>query len=81
MAASIGEIFGALGQLMAVCPCCSELFYVSEAHAYYEGQKPRFSLDDLSKSRLGMVILASDWSNRRSRIDDRSNRTHPRQSG
>jgi predicted Holliday junction resolvase-like endonuclease len=37
MAASIGEIFGALGQLMAVCPCCGELFYVSEAHPYYEG--------------------------------------------
>ena len=50
----IGEIFGALGQLMAVCPCCGELFYVSEAHPYYEGQKPRSSLDRLrsEESRL-----------------------------
>src|SRR5437764_8793183 len=54
MAASIGEIFGALGQLMTVCPDCGELFYVSEAHPYYEGQKPRSSLDKLrcEESRL-----------------------------
>jgi predicted Holliday junction resolvase-like endonuclease len=47
MAASMGEIFGALGQLMTVCPDCGELFYVSEAHPYYEGQKPHSSLDKL----------------------------------
>src|SRR5437588_1368435 len=54
MRASIGEIFGALGQLLTVCPVCGELFYVSEAHPYYEGQKPQSSLDKLrcEESRL-----------------------------
>ena len=54
VAASIGELFGALGQLMTVCPDCGELFYVSEAHPYYEGQKPHSSLDKLrsEESRL-----------------------------
>jgi len=47
MATSIGEIFGALGQLMTVCPSCGELFYLSEAHPYYEGHKPHSSLDKL----------------------------------
>jgi predicted Holliday junction resolvase-like endonuclease len=47
MAASISQIFGGLGQLMTVCPDCGELFYVSEAHPYYEGQKQRSSLDKL----------------------------------
>jgi predicted Holliday junction resolvase-like endonuclease len=47
MAASIGEIFGAFGQLMTVCPGCGELFYVSEGHPYYDGEKPHSSLDKL----------------------------------
>jgi predicted Holliday junction resolvase-like endonuclease len=54
MRAGIGEIFGALAHLMGVCPCCGELFYVSEAHPYYEGHKPHSSLDKLraEQSRL-----------------------------
>jgi predicted Holliday junction resolvase-like endonuclease len=52
MTAGIGQIFSALGHLMGVCPCCGELFYVSEAHPYYEGQKPRSSLDKLRAEEL-----------------------------
>src|SRR2546423_5190656 len=54
VAASLGEIFGALGQLLTVCPECGELFYVSEARPYYQGQKPHSSLDKLrsEESRL-----------------------------
>src|SRR2546423_9762053 len=54
MAASIGKLFGAPGQLMTVCPSCGELFYVSEGHPYYEGHKPHSSLDQLrsEESRL-----------------------------
>ena len=47
MASEIAKIFGALGELMGVCPCCGELFYVSEARPYYDGQKPRSALDRL----------------------------------
>src|ERR1700694_2245820 len=52
MTAGIGEIFSALGHLMGVCPCCGELFYVSEAHPYYQGQKPRSSPDKLRAGEL-----------------------------
>jgi predicted Holliday junction resolvase-like endonuclease len=47
MASDIAKIFGALGELMGVCPCCGELFYVSEARPYYDGQKPQSALDRL----------------------------------
>jgi predicted Holliday junction resolvase-like endonuclease len=47
MSASINELFGALSHLMGVCPCCGELFYLAEAHPYYEGHKPRSALDKL----------------------------------
>jgi hypothetical protein len=54
MATGVGEIFGALGQLMTVCPDCGELFHVSEARPYYQGQKPHSPLDKLrsEESRL-----------------------------
>ena len=44
---ALGEIFAALSQLMGVCPCCGELFYLSDARPYYEGHKPHCSLDNL----------------------------------
>ncbi len=47
MANGIAQIFGALGNLMGVCPCCGELFYVSEARPYYDGQNPQSALDRL----------------------------------
>ena len=43
----LAKAFDALGQLMGVCPCCGDLFYVSEARPFYEGQKPQSVLDRL----------------------------------
>jgi hypothetical protein len=31
MPVSLSEVFGALSQVMGLCPCCGELFYASEA--------------------------------------------------
>jgi predicted Holliday junction resolvase-like endonuclease len=45
MSDGIAKVFDALAQLMGVCPCCGELFYVSEARPYYDGQKPQSALD------------------------------------
>ena len=47
MTATISEIFGAFSQLMGICPCCGDFFYLAEAHPYYEGKKPRSPLDNL----------------------------------
>src|SRR5260370_30798860 len=41
----VAKVFDALAQLMGVCPCCGELFYVSEARPFYDGQKPVSVLD------------------------------------
>src|SRR6266851_8972898 len=43
----VAKVFDALAQLMGVCPCCAELFYVSEARPFYDGQKPVSVLDRL----------------------------------
>jgi predicted Holliday junction resolvase-like endonuclease len=47
MGNAIAKIFASLGKLMGVCPCCGELFYVSEARPYYDGHKPASTLDRL----------------------------------
>jgi predicted Holliday junction resolvase-like endonuclease len=56
MPASISEIFGALSQLMGVCPCCGELFYLAEAHPYYEAHKPRSPLDKLRAEERRLAV-------------------------
>jgi predicted Holliday junction resolvase-like endonuclease len=43
----VAGVFGALGHLMGVCPCCGELFYLAEGRPYYDGQKPRSAVDKL----------------------------------
>src|SRR5438270_2040004 len=43
----LAKVFDALAQLMGVCPCCGELFYVSEARPFYDGRKPQSVLDRL----------------------------------
>src|SRR5438067_10423262 len=43
----LAKVFDALGQLMGICPCCGELFYVSEARPFYDGRKPVSALDRL----------------------------------
>jgi predicted Holliday junction resolvase-like endonuclease len=54
MSDDIAKLFDTLAQLMGVCPTCGELFYVSEARPYYDGQKPQSALDRLrtEESRL-----------------------------
>src|SRR5437868_3300468 len=43
----LAKVFDTIAQLMGVCPCCGELFYVSEARPFYDGQKPESVLDRL----------------------------------
>ena len=43
----LAKVFDALGELIGICPCCGELFYVSEARPFYDGQKPQSVLDRL----------------------------------
>lgn len=36
-----------MSQIGGVCPCCGELFYLSEVHPYYAGAKVRSFIDAL----------------------------------
>src|SRR5580704_1291131 len=47
MANDLGMIFRELGHIIGVCPCCGELFYLSEAHPYLAGKQPRSIVDRL----------------------------------
>src|SRR6266536_2758646 len=43
----LAKVFDALEQVMGICPCCGELFYVSESRPFYDGRKPVSALDRL----------------------------------
>src|SRR6266540_1499440 len=43
----VAKVFDAIAQLMGICPCCGEVFYVSEARPFFDGQKPQSVLDRL----------------------------------
>src|SRR5436190_20969439 len=51
----VAKVFDALAQLMGVCPCCGELFYVSETKPFYDGQKPVSVLDRLRAQERRLV--------------------------
>lgn len=43
----LAATFGHLGQILGVCPCCAELFYLSEARPYLDGKRPHSIIDGL----------------------------------
>ena len=47
MANSLGRVFNELGHILGVCPCCGELFYLSETRPYLAGKQPQSVLDKL----------------------------------
>ncbi len=47
MANSLGRAFESLGHILGVCPCCTDLFYLSAARPYLAGRKPRSVIDDI----------------------------------
>ena len=74
MTNEIATIFGALGELMGLCPCCGELFYVSEARPFYDGQRPVSALDRLAERMQDSIAQAIKRGNvefRTLRVDSR----------
>jgi predicted Holliday junction resolvase-like endonuclease len=45
--ARLSEIFNDLNQILAVCPHCESVFYLSEARPYLKGQRPKTVVDRL----------------------------------
>lgn len=50
MSNSLGSTFKELGQVLGVCPCCGDLFYLSEARPYLDGKQPPHSIIDTIRS-------------------------------
>lgn len=44
---NLGNTFEEIGQILGVCPCCGELFYLSEAKPYLAGKRPHSIVDNL----------------------------------
>jgi predicted Holliday junction resolvase-like endonuclease len=40
-------MFGEIGHILGICPCCSELFYLSEARPYLDGKRANSVVDRL----------------------------------
>lgn len=47
MAGDLGRMFGELGHILGVCPCCGDLFYLSETRPYLVGKQPHSVVDRL----------------------------------
>lgn len=47
MTRNLAGLFGELGRILCVCPCCGELFYLLEARPYLTGKRPRSVVDRL----------------------------------
>ena len=45
MTRNLGKTFEELGHILGVCPCCAELFYLSEARPYLSGKQPHSIVD------------------------------------
>jgi len=67
MTRNLGKTFADLGHILGVCPCCGELFYLSEARPYLAGKPPLSILDrirnterqlDRQEERLAEVEMA-----------------------
>jgi predicted Holliday junction resolvase-like endonuclease len=49
MVSGLMQVFGDLGNILAVCPCeeCCQLFYLSDAHVHLVGKRPQSIVDTL----------------------------------
>src|SRR5438046_1595160 len=47
MSADIRTTFRELGHILGVCPCCGNMFYLSETRPYLSGKQPRSIVDQL----------------------------------
>jgi predicted Holliday junction resolvase-like endonuclease len=47
MPGDLGNIFGDLGYILGVCPCCGDLFYLAECRPYLAGKQPHSIVDRL----------------------------------
>jgi predicted Holliday junction resolvase-like endonuclease len=47
MAGNLGTTFDELGHILGVCPCCGDLFYLSETRPYLAGKQPHSVVDQI----------------------------------
>jgi predicted Holliday junction resolvase-like endonuclease len=47
MADGLDKTFGELGHILGVCPCCGDLFYLSETRPYLAGKQPHSVVDQI----------------------------------
>ena len=50
MLGDLGQAFGELGNILGVCPCCGDLFYLPETRPYLVGRQPHSIVDRLRRA-------------------------------
>ncbi|MEW6769220.1 MAG: Holliday junction resolvase-like protein [Pseudomonadota bacterium] len=52
MASPIAAVFDKLGGILGVCPCCTNLFYLSETRPFLDGRKQKSVIDTLRAAEI-----------------------------
>jgi predicted Holliday junction resolvase-like endonuclease len=64
MQSTLGHLFGEFGHILGICPCCGELFRLTDARPYLKRKPMRSPLDDIEEEE-GRLARAGE------RLDDR----------
>jgi predicted Holliday junction resolvase-like endonuclease len=72
MDSNLAAIFSELGQILAVCPCCGEIFYVSEARPYLAGKKPKSVVERLRADERRLDRLEESLENLENDLRERA---------
>jgi predicted Holliday junction resolvase-like endonuclease len=51
MRANVGTIFVQFGEILGICPCCGDIFRLSDARPFVENKRLRTPMDDIEAER------------------------------
>jgi predicted Holliday junction resolvase-like endonuclease len=52
--AAVVRIFDQFRSIFGICPCCAEVFRLSDTHVYLKGRRPRSVFDDLQRASASL---------------------------
>jgi len=52
MTSSIAAVFDELGNILGVCPCCGDPFYLQETRPFRKGEKKKTIIDPIRTSEV-----------------------------
>ena len=65
---NLAKTFRGFGQIYGICPCCGEMFRLSEAHVFARGLPPKTPFDELADSWQRHALQVERFETREARI-------------